>query len=76
MTRKRKCSTCGESKDEAEFGGFISGSRPCKACERKRIINARWRRISLIKLRQEVEGDEQRLEQKKQVLAERMEGVK
>jgi len=76
MTRKRKCSTCGESKDESEFGGYISGSRPCKACERERVVGSRWRRISLIKLRHEVEAEEKRLEQKKRVLAERMEASK
>ena len=72
MHRKRICSTCKQAKDESEFGGYLNTSRPCKACESKRVVNARWRRISLIKLRQEVEGDEQRLVQKKAVLAERI----
>ena len=71
--RTRKCSVCGEQKDEVEFSGYYSGSRPCKACESRRVINARWHRIALIKLRQEVEIEEKRLEQKKRVLAERME---
>ena len=73
MLRKRKCPTCGKAKDEAEFSGFLTGARPCRACERERVINARWRRISLIKLRQEVEVEEKRLRQKKTVLAERTE---
>ena len=73
MLRKRICSTCKEPKDESEFSSYYSGSRPCRACERERVVNARWHRIALIKLRQEVEIEEKRLEQKKRVLAERME---
>ena len=71
--RKRICSTCKKPRDESEFSSGYSGSRPCKACESRRVINARWHRIALIKLRQEVEIEEKRLEQKKRVLAERME---
>ena len=73
MLRKRICSTCKEPKDESEFSGYYSGSRPCKACESQRVVNARRHRIALIKLRQEVEIEEKRPEQKKRVLAERME---
>ncbi len=68
---KRRCSSCKLHLPESEFSDFRTGSRPCRRCERERVVGSRWQRIPLIKLRHEVEAEEARLIKKKAVLAER-----